>query len=455
MQPPKRALRAYQEQAVDFLKRHPHAGLFVDMGLGKTASVLHALVDLPKPVLLIGPIRVIETVWRQEAALWPKAKGLTFSLVRGTPRARTSALEASADIYLVNPELLEEALAFRTYSTLVVDESSQFKNPSTKRFKLLRRHVKGFQRRIILTGTPSPNSLLDLWSQAFILDRGERLGTSFGAFRERFFHQTDWQGYVFAPNPEAEEQITKLLSDIVFRAEAAGNLPPREVVTNKLLLDLPAPARKVYEKLEAEAFAALGESSISPATAVACLMKLRQVASGFVYDDEVRPHTIHKEKIQAVQSILEETGSPVVLVYQFLHELAALKRAFPYGVELPKGSSPEFFRAWDSKKIPLLFLHPQSGGHGLNLQHGSHTMVIFSASFSYEHMAQTIARIDRQGQTSPVMLHYLVARDTVDELILEALEAKASRQTNVLQLIKDYANAKAKADNPRRPGRVR
>jgi hypothetical protein len=442
MSPPKRSLRTYQEQAVDFLERKPYAGLFIDMGLGKTASVLHALATLPKPVLLVGPIRVIETVWRQEAALWPEVSGLTFSLVRGAPRVRERALKDAADVFLVNPELLEEALTSRAYATLVVDESSQFKNPSTKRFKLLRRHVKRFQRRIILTGTPSPNSLLDLWSQAYILDQGERLGTSFMAFRERFFHPTDWQGYVFAPNPGAEEQISRLLSDVVFRVEAAGNLPPREVLTNKILLNLPAPARRIYGKLESEAFAALGASSVTAATAVTSLMKLRQVASGFVYDDDRRSHEVHAEKIQAVQSILSETGSPVILVYQFLHELAALKRHFPQGVELPKGEASEFFKAWDAKKIPLLFLHPQSGGHGLNLQYGSHTLIVFSASFSYEHMAQTIARIDRQGQSSPVIVHYLVARETVDELILGVLESKATRQSNILQLIKGYANAK-------------
>lgn len=431
-----RTLRPYQQEAVDFLLKVPTAGLFIDMGLGKTAATLHALLELPKPVLLIGPIRVIENVWMQEAKEWPETSGLKFSLVRGTPKEREKALEAEADIYLVNPELMEPALKAREYKTLVVEESSQFKNPSTKRFKLLRKYLKGFENRIILTGTPSPNSLMDLWSQVFLLDRGVRLGTSFYAFRNRFFYQADYMGYTFEPHARSEEEITKCISDIIFRVESKGVLPPREVLKNRVHVTLPPAARKKYDQMAKEAFTKLAESTVTSATAATTLMKLRQMASGLVYDDEGKATLIHGEKIKAVESILAETGSPVILVYQFKHELAEIKKAFPQGREFETSLMDD----WSAGKVPLLFLHPQSGGHGLNLQHGGHTMIIYSASFSYEHMSQTMARIDRQGQESPVVFHFLVAQDTVDELILDVLENKETIQTNVLNLIKEYAN---------------
>ena len=430
-------LRPYQEKARDFLKEVPGAGLFIDMGLGKTAAALHALLDLPKPILLVGPIRVIESVWRHEASLWPSTRGLTFTLVRGSPKARKKALEMAADIYLVNPEVLEEVLEAKAFKTLVIDESSMYKNPSTARFKLMRKYAAKFERRAILTGTPSPNSLLDLWSQVFILDLGKRLGTSYYGYRNRYFEQTDYQGFTFSPRPGAMERITELISDIIYRVEAKGNLPPREVIKNRVTVSLPPSARKMYDEMARTAFTRLAEQTVTSATAATSLMKLRQMASGFVYDDEAGVINTHSEKVKAVESILAETGSPVILVYHFQHELDALKKAFPQGVTFTSELMPD----WNAGKVPLLFLHPQSGGHGLNLQYGAHTMVIYSASFSYEHMAQTMARIDRQGQENPVVFHFLVAQDTVDELLLEVLDSKEANQNRVLTLIKDYANA--------------
>jgi SNF2 family DNA or RNA helicase len=431
-------LRAYQEKAIDFLKRNPIAGLFIDMGLGKTAATLHALVDLPGPTLLVGPIRVIENVWMQEAVKWPETSKLSFSLIRGSVAARKRALEQDVDIYLVNPELLEEALLARPYANLVVEESSMFKNPSTKRFKLLRKHLAKFDRRVILTGTPTPNSLMDLWSQVFILDRGQRLETAFFRFKNRYFRQTDYMGFKFEPVDGANEHVTKLVSDIIFRVEAKGNLPARQAVRNEVQFSLPRPAQKIYNDLEKHALAELTSATISAASAGAALMKLRQVASGFVYNDDRSVTDVHDEKIKAVKEIIEQTGSPVIVVYQFQHELAALRKALPHGVMLDQGWNQ---KQWDRGEIPLLFLHPGSGGHGLNLQYGCHTMAIFSASFSYEQMSQTMARIDRQGQEFPVVFHFLIARDTVDELILSVLDRKATTQANVLSMVRDYANA--------------
>lgn len=436
----KRTLRPYQAQSVQFLKDKEAAALFMDMGLGKTATMLHALLSMPRPILLIGPIRVIESVWMQEAKLWPATQGLTFSLVRGSPAARRRALDASADVYLVNPEVQDEALeALPTGGTLVIDESTLYKNPSSKRFKSLRKSLKKFSRRFILTGTPMPNSLMDLWSQIFILDRGERLDTAFHRFKSRFFRQTDWQGFVFEPIEGAADKVSELISDITFRLDAKDHLPAREVIHNPVMVCMGSKARSLYEKLEADAFATLrSEKTITGANAAANLMKLRQVASGFVYNDDGETEVIHRSKIEAVAEVLDQTGSPVVLVYHFQHELAALRKAFPHGVTMDQWNQAD----WDAGKIPLLFLHPQSGGHGLNLQYGSHTMIIFSASFSFEHMAQTMARIDRSGQVHPVVFHHIRSLDTVDDLLAAVLDRKERDQSTLLQMVKDYVNEK-------------
>lgn len=437
-----KTLRPYQHKAIEHILGNPSSALFADMGLGKTASTLHAILSLPKPVLLVGPIRVIETVWRQEAKEWESTKDLSFALVRGSPGTRKQAIETKADVYLVNPEILKEVLeSGKTFSTLVVDESSMFKNPSTQRFKLLRKHLRKFQRRVILTGTPTPNSLMDLWSQIFILDEGRRLLPSFYAYRERYFEQTDYLGYTFAPRSGAKEYITRSISDLVLRIEAKGNLPDREVLWNDVRVSLPPAAMKLYEALETKALAQLdNEDSVTAINAAAGLMKLRQVASGFVYTDSGGVEEVHQEKIKAVQEILEETQPPVVLVYQFKHELAALQKAFPQG----KIFEPELMEAWNKGEIPLLFLHPASGGHGINLQKSCHTMILFSSSFSYEQMAQTIARIDRQGQEHPVIIHSLIAEGTVDTVLKQVLQDKASTQNSVLNLIKNYATQKTR-----------
>ena len=427
----------YQDEAIDFLCANPNAGLFLDMGLGKTMITLHGILEMPRPVLLVGPIRVIETVWEKEASEWMATRNLTFSLLRGSPAQRKAAAEAKADIYMVNPEMLEEALDLRDdWKVLVVDESTLFKNPSSKRFKKLRYRLKYFERRIILTGTPAPNSLMDLWSQVFILDRGERLDTSHSRFKQEYFHQTDWQGYKFAPNKGSKKKITKKISDIIFRL--ARSKPLEQPIENTIEIHLPKKARKLYEQMEKEAFMELAGEELTAATAATKLTKLRQIAGGFIYDEDGESHEVHREKIEATAQVLDQTGSPVILVYQYKHELEALKKAFPQG-RMFDGDAQ---KPWDKGKIPLLFLHPQSGGHGLNLQKGGHVMLIYSGSFSLEQMMQIRGRIDRTGQKHTPIFHTLLAVDTVDELLVQVLEDKAKTQSDVLKLVKRYAERK-------------
>ena len=434
------SLHDYQKNARKFILDRPCSGIFADMGLGKTALTLHAIKDLPQPVLLIGPIRVVEGVWRAEALIWGETKGLTFSLIRGAPKARSEALSRPAQVYLSNPETLGSMFAdpkCPAFKTLIVDESSMYKNSTTKRFKTLKAALPKFERVVILTGTPTPNGLMDLWSQIYLLDRGARLGKNAFAYKAKYFEQKDYMGFVFEPRLGAEERVTELISDIVMRIDAKDHLPPRTVIHNKVMLDLPPNVRKIYEDMKRTAFAKINaDSDISAVNAVAALMKLRQVANGFVYNDAGEVDHLHSEKIDALKEVIEETGSPIIVLYNFNHELEGLKKAFKNAVVFDASKIED----WNAGKIPLMFLHPGSSGHGVNLQYGGHTMVAFSASFSQEQMSQAMARIDRQGQAHPVFFHYLMVRDSVDELIFETLQNKSHNQTSILKRIKEYAS---------------
>lgn len=433
------SLHDYQKKAIDFILERPCSGIFADMGLGKTAIVLHALKDLPQPVLLIGPIRVVEGVWAAEALVWEETKGLTFSLIRGAPKARSEALSRPSQIYLTNPEQVPNVLGdpkCPAFKTLIVDESSMYKNSSTKRFKTLKLVLPKFERVIILTGTPTPNGLMDLWSQVYLLDRGARLGKNVFAYKAKYFEQKDYMGFVFEPRTGAEADVTHKISDIVMRIDAVDYLPPRAVVHNKVMLDLPPLVRKIYESMRKDAFAKITtDSDISAVNAVAALMKLRQVANGVVYNDSGEVEHLHSEKIDALKEVIEETGSPIIVLYNFNHELEELKKAFKNAVVFDSSK----IEAWNKGKIPLMFLHPGSSGHGVNLQYGGHTMVAFSLSFSQEQTSQAMARIDRQGQKHPVFFHYLMVKDSVDELIFETLQNKSHNQTSILKRIKAYA----------------
>lgn len=458
-------LRDYQHEAVQFLLERPAAGLFLDMGLGKTASALHALEALTRveeePILVVGPIRVIETVWRQEAAQWPALGRLTFALVRGPEDARLTALRSPADIYLVNPEHLRWTLTqFKRcpFSVLVIDESSMFKNPGSERFKTLRWTARRFRYRYLMTGTPSANGLLDLWAQMFILDQGERLGSSYTRFKHRFFRQVDKDGYVWKPRKGAKERIYELIQDITLRLERDLGLPG--LVENRVVVPIPDKVRRVYEKVEAEAFAMLDSigTEISAENALGAMVKCRQVANGVVYADDLIEgrvvKVLHREKIKAAREIVDGTGSPVMLCYGFKHELELLREEFKEldPVVLNEGKAEDIIARWNCGKIPLLLLHPASGGHGLNMQYGGHTLIWFSLTY-YEQFAQTVARLNRPGQTKPVINHLLLVPDSVDHMLLDLLRKREMEQDELFNFLKTYRSLKN--DHSRRARRCR
>lgn len=461
-------LRKYQVEGVDFLLARMGAGLYADMGTGKTVIAETVISELRRfgygPALVIGPIRVVETVWRQEAAEWEHTKHLTFSLVRGSERERRQALLKNVDVYLINPDLL--GWLFRTvkkpypWEILFIDEASMFKKAGNVRFRKIRYKVKLFRRRYTMTGTPAPNKLLELWPHMFIVDQGQRLCPKFGDFKSRFYEPVVPTDHEDKKNPTnflpwelkegAEKKIYSLIADVVFRTE---NLDLPKANFNIVKVILPPKARRIYDEMEEDALSELGNGeAISASHAAVVMMKCRQIANGVVYttpsefdeDQTKKIKLIHKEKVNACREIVDETGSPVIIVYNFQHELAMLKQEFQTGYVVLKESknTERTVRRWNLGKIPILFLHPKSGGHGLNLQHGGHTMIWFGLTFSYEEYVQTIARINRQGQKHPVIIHLIIALQTVDIFLRKVLKAKASKEANLFDYLKEYRRAR-------------
>lgn len=436
-------LRDYQKVMVKHLLDHDFAGLFVEMGWGKTISMLTALEKMKeKPTLIVAPIRVIQSVWSQEAKKW--GIGLSFSLAYGTAKQREDALKIKADVYLINPENLVwlfNQKELPKFQVLIIDESSMFKNVGSKRFKKLRYKVKDFKRRYILTGTPTPNSLLELWPQIFMLDQGERLGKTSGAYKARFFHPIDYHGWKFEPNSGAKEIIYERIKDIII--QQGGNLPGLPPFTyNQIQVSMEVKHKKFYDSIEEEAFATFEDTTITAANVAVSMMKCRQISNGVFYDDDGLPIELHTKKLEALEEVITETGSPIIVVYNFRHELKIIKNKLKAYKPVILNEDKDAIEKWNSGKIRVLLLHPASGGHGINLQDGGHTMVWYGLTFSYEQFAQTVARIHRSGQQHPVVCHFITTRGTVDKLMWQVLQGKEKGQNELLKSLEDYRSKK-------------
>jgi SNF2 family DNA or RNA helicase len=451
----------YQWEGFWFVVQRAFCGLFLDMGLGKTVIMLSVIKHLKhigalkKPVLIVAPVRVIHNVWAQEAAKWRHTRSLRFSLVHGNQKERMAALNEIADVYLINPEglkwlleLLDNRKAKENwpFSWLVIDESSKFKAAGTKRFRKLRHMVRLFNRRTILTGTPTPNSLLDLWAQVFIVDEGERLGPSYERYKDRYFYQADYQGYDIQPRNGCDDEIMEAIGDCMLRMEAEG-VPP--VIYNDVAIDLPPAARRHYEELEEEMFLELEAGSVEALNAASLSGRCHQLANGAIYvtDEEgAKVWTpVHDAKIEALQDIIDETGSPVIVTYNFKHDLARLRAAFPKAPVL--GDAKKLgatIKGWQQNRYPVLLAHPANAAHGLDgLQHGNgHTIVFFSLTWSREQHDQLIARIGgargKHAGKKNIVVHYIRARDTVDDAIMLSGQRKDRTQRGLLNALKEY-----------------
>jgi SNF2 family DNA or RNA helicase len=435
------------------------AGLLWDPGLGKSRATLHAynilkIKKFVKAALIIAPLRVVYDVWPNELEKWRLP--LTCVVLHGPDK--DIALRQHADLYLINPEglpwLAAQAKRYQLpFDMLVVDESSKFKSSRAQRFKLLKKMLSRFKRRYILTGSPAPNGLLDLWSQAFILDGGDALFQFPSHYQAQYFYQTGFGGYEWALLPGAEEKIYKKLKPLVLRLAAEDYLELPPLVDSDVEVRLPPDARLFYDRLEAELIAELGDGQVTAANAAVAVQKLRQVTGGAVYLDDADPMLfgskfkrerdvglIHRAKLEAVEELLGELeGQPTLVAYEFNHERERLKKLLPLATCLadikPKDVSAAL-AAWNRGEIPVMLVQPQSVAHGLNLQGAGRAIVWYSLTWNLEYYEQLIRRIWRQGQTQRVFNYHLICKDTVDETIAAALKRKAKTQNALLSALK-------------------
>jgi len=447
------------------------SALFLDPGMGKTAIALAAFCVLQHhgrvgSMLVIAPIRPMYLTWPAEIKKWDQFAGLRVSIVHGTPAQRLKAMEAPADVYLINPEMIDwladrvdnNRRGLEVFATkpnmLVVDESTRFKNGQSKRFKALAGLLPLFAFRTILTGTPSPQSIEDLFAQMKIVDGGQRLGKFVSHFRKNFMDGTEIRvggGRTvtkWVARPGSMKMVAGLIGDVAMRLQAEDYLTMPKITYNVIPVQLPAAARKVYDSLSDDLVAKTGAgATLTAATAAAAVMKLRQITNGWAYNEDGSVK-VHDAKVEALAALVEEqNGSPLLVAVAFLHEVdairAALKDILPANTPVPylgggvsRANADAIVTLWNKGDFPVLLAHPTSVAHGLNLQAGGHAVCWFGLTWSLEEHIQFNARVYRQGQDKPVVVHYLTAKDTVDEDIAKALTTKADVQSAILNRLK-------------------
>lgn len=441
-------LRSYQRYAVDFIIDHPYCGLFLDMGLGKTLSTLTAISDLQLledlgKVLIIAPLAVARNTWPDEIQKWDSTKSLSYSSVLGSAQQRAAALAKTADLYITNreniPWLVEYYGRRWPFETVVIDELSSFKSNQAKRFKALRQVRPKMKRVIGLTGTPAPNSLMDLWPQMYLLDRGTRLGLTIGDYRRTYFHPGMQSGYVvynWVLNPGADKTIYDRIGDITISMQSKEllDLPPR--TDNIVQVEMTPKEMEQYKQLQKDyVLPELGDEGVTASNAAVLANKLLQLANGAIYDDDGKTIKVHDHKPEALGNIIDEAqGQSVLVFYQFKHDAERILKKFPQAKQLD--TSSDDVHQWNEGKIPMLLAQPQSAGHGLNLQAGGHIIVWFGLTWSLEYYQQANARLMRQGQTQPVIVHHIITKDTIDERVVTVLQGKAKGQAALLDAVK-------------------
>lgn len=392
-------------------------------------------------VLVIAPKRVAEDTWTREHEKWDHLSGLTVSRVLGTPQQRVRALSRKADVYVISRDLVQWIVQrygrLWPFDMVVVDELSSFKNPQAKRFRALRQVLPYIERVVGLTGTPSPNGLMDLWAEVYLLDRGERLGRTLGWYREKWFKPAVQVGYVvykWAALKGAEEEIRKRIGDICVSMSAADYLELPDRIDREVPVRLSESEMEQYRKMEQEQLLQVQDETVVALNAAAVMSKLLQIANGRAYTDERGVVQIHDAKAEALAEIVDVSDSPVLVFYSFRHDLEAIKAKIPEAREL---GGPETIAAWNQGTVPVLLAHPASVGYGLNLQDGGHVIVWYGLTWSLELYQQANARLHRQGQTRPVIVHHLIAEGTVDEQVMKALKLKDTSQAALLAALKE------------------
>ncbi len=462
---PESALRPYQDEDAASIVENESMMIWSDVGLGKTAIALTAMVRLFNSLtvhgcLVVAPLAVVKAVWRQEAAEWEHTQHVTFSVVHGgdgngaqTEAARVEALNTPAMVYLINYEglpWLVDRLAKEgriPFNMAVYDEVTKMKNGykrASRRGKSMGKLLPLMDRVVGLTGTPAPNGYLDLYGQYLFVDKGARLGTSRTAYRDQHF-MADYMGYNWSLRAGAKEQITGSIADITRerKKEDYLDLPPVVEQDRKVLLS--SEERKAYDELEKEFFVALdGGGEVEAFNKASLSNKCRQFANGACYDTEERTkwHHTSDAKLNSLKELVEELGDePVLISYNFKHDLERIKKAIPGAVSVKDGPIEEIVARWNRGEIKVLLGHPASMGHGLNLQFGGHYLVMFGCNWDLELYQQVIGRLDRPGQKNTVFVIRLLAENTVEDAVSESIKYKAEEQVSLREAVKNYRRA--------------
>lgn len=440
--------RPYTTRVVEHILRHPKAAIVVDMGLGKTAMVLTALVHLQDTLdvsaaLVVAPKRVAVDTWREEVAKWDHTRHLRVSVITGDEGQRIAAINAKADIYTVGYhnlawlDLWLSGMRAPPWNMIVHDESSKMKEHSTTRFKLWRAHAARADRVLNLTGTPSPMSLMNLWSQYYLLDQGARLGRTISMFRDRFFERVG-EGYFTwrIRSKEASRQIEQLVADVTVSLSGDDHVSLPPLVINDVRVRLPPKAQRHYDELQAEMLTVIRRATIVAPNPALVSAKCRQLLSGAVYS-ETGYEVVHNAKLEALDDIIDEmNGKPMMVVYEYKHERDRLLARHPMPWVGGGSKDPEgVLRQWNAGQLPLMAVHAASVGHGLNLQHGGSAMVFLTVPWSTELYHQMIKRLHRSGQTERVVVHRLIVPNTVDTAVVAALRKRGNAQAAFMQAL--------------------
>jgi len=439
-------LHKYQNKAIDFVKSKKKCALFLDMGLGKTVSTLTAISDMLDEfeitrVLVLAPLVVANSVWKQETEKWEHLKHLRVEICTGTRTQREVQIQKHCDIHVINFEnliWLIENFEWK-WDMLVVDESTSFKNHASKRFKKLKKVLKKLDSVVLLTGTPSPNGFTDLWGQMYILDSGERLGKTITQFRQMFCKAIrigslnfKWEVYSWA-----ESQIKERIKDLCISMQASDYLTLPSKIVLYQYVNLPEKIMKLYELKRNEFILNINENKqIDSKSAGTKINKLLQVCNGSVYDEDGSEILIHDLKIQRLKEILNDNPDENFLVaYSFKSDLNRLKLAFPFAKVL--NSNPKLVDDWNNKKIKMLLAYPRSSGKGLNIQFGGSVIIWFGLSWDLDSYQQFNARLYRQGQKKPIRIIHILAKDCTDDILVKAaLSKKNLKQKSVIDYLK-------------------
>lgn len=435
----------YQKTAIDFALDNPAAGLFLDMGLGKTAVSLTVIEELKNnyleevKALVIAPKRVAEDTWPTEHIKWDHLTNLKVVKIMGTPKERAAALRQEGDIYIITRDnlawLVDLLGTTWDFNMVIVDELSGFKSNKSVRFKKLRKVRPRVKWIIGLTGTPAPNGYEDLWAQIYLLDRGERLGKNITEFRRRYFTTLYRHGYnEYELRPGAKDEIDSAISDICISMKAKDYLKLKEPLYINRVAKLDKKEYELYKKMERDAVLELYDKDITALNAAAVSNKLLQLANGAVYTEDRDVVAIHEQKLEVLEELIDEAnGEPVLVFYNFKHDRDRILKRFK-GVRIL--DTDQDIKDWNDGKIKIFLAHPASAGHGLNLQAGGHIVIWFGLNWSLELYQQANARLNRQGQTEAVRIYHIIAEGTIDGRALQVLEGKNIRQEELLRKLK-------------------